>query len=74
MSVDSFAGPSEILILADQSANPAYVAADMVSQAEHDEMAGSILITDSRELAEQVREQLWIGLLPMARRMIFPIR
>lgn len=70
VSVDSFAGPSEILILADQSANPAYVAADMVSQAEHDEMAGSILITDSRELAEQVQEQLAIQTAAAPRRNV----
>ncbi len=68
VSVDSFAGPSEILILADQSANPVYVAADMISQAEHDEMAGSILITDSRELAEQVREQLAVQTAAAPRR------
>lgn len=58
VSVDSFAGPSEILILADASANPRYVAADMLSQAEHDEMAGAILITDSLKLAEEVSKEL----------------
>lgn len=54
VSIDSIAGPSEILVLADESANPRYVAADLLSQAEHDELASSILVTTSRELAEQV--------------------
>ncbi|MCM1190931.1 MAG: histidinol dehydrogenase [Butyrivibrio sp.] len=54
VSIDSIAGPSEILVLADETANPKYVAADLLSQAEHDELASAILITDSRELAEQV--------------------
>ena len=54
VSIDSIAGPSEILILADETANPHYVAADLLSQAEHDEMASAILITTSKELAEQV--------------------
>ena len=54
VSIDSIAGPSEILVLADESANPRYVAADLLSQAEHDELASAILITTSRELADQV--------------------
>lgn len=54
VSIDSIAGPSEILVLADESANPRYVAADLLSQAEHDELASAILITTSRELAEKV--------------------
>lgn len=54
VSIDSIAGPSEILVLADESANPRFVAADLLSQAEHDEMASAILVTTSRELAEQV--------------------
>ncbi len=54
VSIDSIAGPSEILVLADESANPKYVAADLLSQAEHDELASAILITTSKELAEQV--------------------
>lgn len=54
VSIDSIAGPSEILVLADDSANPKFVAADLLSQAEHDEMASAILVTTSRELAEQV--------------------
>ena len=54
VSIDSIAGPSEILVLADEAANPRYVAADLLSQAEHDELASAILITTSRELAEKV--------------------
>lgn len=54
VSIDSIAGPSEILVLADETANPKYVAADLLSQAEHDEMASAILVTTSKELAEQV--------------------
>lgn len=54
VSIDSIAGPSEILVLADESANPRYVAADLLSQAEHDELASAILITTSKDLAEKV--------------------
>lgn len=54
VSIDSIAGPSEILVLADDSANPRFVAADLLSQAEHDELASAILITTGRELAEKV--------------------
>lgn len=54
VSIDSIAGPSEILVLADETANPRYVAADLLSQAEHDELASAILITTSRELADAV--------------------
>lgn len=54
VSIDSIAGPSEILVLADESATPRYVAADLLSQAEHDELASAILITTSRELADKV--------------------
>ena len=54
VSIDSIAGPSEILVLADETANPRYAAADLLSQAEHDELASAILITTSRELAEKV--------------------
>ncbi|MGL4345955.1 MAG: histidinol dehydrogenase [Cellulosilyticaceae bacterium] len=54
VSIDSIAGPSEILVIADDTANPTYVAADLLSQAEHDELASSILITDSSALAEKV--------------------
>lgn len=54
VSIDSIAGPSEIMVLADETANPRFVAADLLSQAEHDEMASAILVTTSRDLAEQV--------------------
>lgn len=54
VNIDSVAGPSEILVLADESANPKYVAADLLSQAEHDELASAILITDSEKLAKEV--------------------
>ena len=58
VGIDSVAGPSEILVLADETANPRFVAADLLSQAEHDELASAILITTSRELAEKVSEQV----------------
>ncbi len=58
VSIDSIAGPSEILVLADESANPRFVAADLLSQAEHDEMASAILITTSKTLARQVSEEV----------------
>ncbi len=58
VSIDSIAGPSEILVIADETANPAYVAADMLSQAEHDEMASAILLTTSKGLAEAVNENI----------------
>ncbi len=57
-SIDSIAGPSEILVLADDTANPRYVAADLLSQAEHDELASAILITTSQSLAEKVSEEV----------------
>lgn len=57
VGIDSVAGPSEILVLADETANPRYVAADLLSQAEHDELASAILITTSPELAEKVSAQ-----------------
>ena len=58
VNIDSIAGPSEILVLADENADPHYVAADLLSQAEHDEMASAILITTSRQLAEKVSAQV----------------
>ena len=58
VSIDSIAGPSEILVLADETANPRYVAADLLSQAEHDELASAILITTSHKLAERVSEEV----------------
>src|SRR5208282_4651981 len=58
VAIDMIAGPSEILIIGDASANPAFVAADMISQAEHDELASSILITDSESLINEVAREL----------------
>lgn len=58
VSIDSIAGPSEILVLADETANPRYVAADLLSQAEHDQMASAILITTSQDLAEKVSKEV----------------
>lgn len=58
VSIDSVAGPSEILVIADETANPRYVAADLLSQAEHDEMASAILITTSNELAQKVSDEI----------------
>lgn len=58
VSIDSIAGPSEILVLADETATPKYVAADLLSQAEHDEMASAILITTSKSLAEEVAKEI----------------
>lgn len=58
VSIDSVAGPSEILVIADETANPRYVAADLLSQAEHDEMASAILITTSNELAKKVSDEI----------------
>ncbi len=58
VSIDSIAGPSEILVLADETANPRYVAADLLSQAEHDEMASAILVTTSADLAEKVSSEI----------------
>ena len=58
VSIDSIAGPSEILVVADETANPRYVAADLLSQAEHDELASSILVTTSEALAQAVSEEV----------------
>ena len=58
VSIDSIAGPSEILVLADETANPRFVAADLLSQAEHDEMASAILVTTSQKLAEEVSKEV----------------
>ena len=58
VSIDSVAGPSEILVIADETANPRYVAADLLSQAEHDELASAILVTTSAELAEKVSDEV----------------
>jgi histidinol dehydrogenase len=66
IGIDSEAGPTEIAILADDSANPDYVAADLISQAEHDVVAASVLVTDSPDLVEKVRESLAV-LVPQAK-------
>ena len=58
VSIDSIAGPSEILVIADETANPKFVAADLLSQAEHDELASAILVTTSEELAKRVSEEV----------------
>ncbi len=65
--IDMLAGPSEIMIVADASADPAFIAADMLSQAEHDELASSILVTDSEKLANQVVEELTVQLATLPR-------
>lgn len=70
VNIDMLAGPSEILIVADCSANPVYVAADMMSQAEHDVLARSILVTDSVELAEAVEKELDRQVQQLSRRAI----
>ncbi len=67
VSIDSIAGPSEILVLADETANPRYIAADLLSQAEHDELASAILITTSEELAKQVSDQVDIFVQELSR-------
>ena len=70
VDIDSIAGPTDIAVLADASANPVYVAADMLSQAEHDVMAQAILVTDNVKLAEEVREELERQLAALPRRDI----
>ncbi|HHT89115.1 MAG TPA: histidinol dehydrogenase [Clostridiales bacterium] len=70
VSIDSIAGPSEILVLADETANPRFVAADLLSQAEHDELASSILVTTSKELAVKVSEEIDKFLMTLFRREI----
>ncbi len=70
VSIDSIAGPSEILVLADETANPRFVAADLLSQAEHDELASAILVTTSRTLAEQVSKEIDGFLEVLSRREI----
>lgn len=70
VSIDSIAGPSEIMVLADETANPEYVAADLLSQAEHDELASAILVTTSRELAAAVEKEIDEFLKKLSRREI----
>ena len=70
VDIDMIAGPSEILILADETADPKFLAADLMSQAEHDVLASAVLITDSEELANQTAEQLEIQIKSLSRREI----
>ena len=70
VSIDSIAGPSEILVLADETANPKYIAADLLSQAEHDELASAILITTSKELANKVSWQVDVFVSSLPRQEI----
>lgn len=70
VDIDMIAGPSEILVLADETANPEYVAADMLSQAEHDTLASSILVTTSEELAYKVKEELAVQTASLSRKDI----
>lgn len=70
VSIDSVAGPSEILVLADETANPRYAAADLLSQAEHDELASAILITDSMEFAKKVSAEVENFVKELSRREI----
>ena len=70
VSIDSIAGPSEIMVLADETANPRFVAADLLSQAEHDEMASAILVTTSETLAEQVSVEVDIFVATLSRKEI----
>ena len=67
VSIDSIAGPSEILVLADETANPRYVAADLLSQAEHDELASAILVTTSEMLAKEVSKQVEVFVEELSR-------
>ena len=70
VSIDSIAGPSEILVLADETANPRFVAADLLSQAEHDELASAILITTSEKLAEEVSKEVDVFCEVLSRKSI----
>lgn len=67
VSIDMIAGPSEILVIADGKSNPRYVAADLLSQAEHDKLASAVLVTDSRNLAEAVAQELEVQ-IPLLQR------
>ena len=67
VSIDSIAGPSEILVIADETANPRYVASDLLSQAEHDELASAILVTTSEALAKEVSDQVEIFVEELSR-------
>ncbi len=70
VDIDMFAGPSEVLVIADNSANPSFVAADLLSQAEHDKMASSVLITNSQALAKKVSQQIDLQLENLKRKNI----
>ena len=70
VAIDMIAGPSEILVLADGKSDPVWVAADMLSQAEHDVLASAVLVTDSRELAEQVQKELEVQLAQLPRQEV----
>ena len=70
VAIDMIAGPSEILVVADGTANPAFVAADLLSQAEHDKLASAVLVTDSMALAEQVQQQIEVQLKQLSREEI----
>jgi histidinol dehydrogenase len=70
VDIDSFAGPSEIVVLADDSADAEYVAADLLSQAEHDQQASAVLVTTSETLAEKVRHQIEMLVPTLSRRRI----
>ncbi len=67
VDIDMIAGPSEILVLADSSCNPRYVAADLLSQAEHDRLASAVLVTDSPELAQAVQAELEVQIPQLSR-------
>lgn len=70
VSIDMIAGPSEILVIADGKSDPRFVAADLLSQAEHDKMASAVLVTESSELAEAVREEIEVQLKKLPREQI----
>ncbi|WP_297993073.1 histidinol dehydrogenase, partial [uncultured Clostridium sp.] len=70
VGIDMVAGPSEILVIADEKANPKYIAADLMSQAEHDELASSILITTSKNLAKKVNEEIKLQIEKLNRKEI----
>ena len=70
VAIDMIAGPSEILVIADGNSNPAFVAADLLSQAEHDKMASAVLVTDSRKLADAVAQEIEVQLEQLPRRDI----
>lgn len=67
VGIDMVAGPSEVLVLADESADPSWVAADLLSQAEHDRMASAVLVTDSLQLAEAVQTEIEVQLKKLVR-------